>query len=77
MAPRTKRRGVQTVPLYSDVTIETKRTIDVIAAATGCRKNVVIEEIIRHLELDDRGIPRWWDGPIHVGQQEELDLRAS
>ena len=76
MATRTKRRGVQTVPLYSDITVETKEVIDAIAVATGCRKNVVIEAIVQHIERDERGVPTWWEGPIAGNQQEELDLRA-
>ena len=75
MRARTKRRGVTTVPLYSDVTVETKEVIDAIAAATGCRKNIVIERIVEHLALDDHGVPTWW--PSAAPEQEELDLRAS
>ncbi|MDN5795475.1 MAG: hypothetical protein L0H79_06945 [Intrasporangium sp.] len=77
MATRTKRRGVQTVPLYSHIAVETKGVIDAIAAATGCHKNVVIEAIVRHIECDERGVPTWWEGPVAGDQPEELDLRAS
>lgn len=62
MTARTKRRGVPTVPLYSEVTPATKEVVDSIAAATGARKNVVLERIMAHVEseIDDRGVPRWW-----------------
>lgn len=75
MVTRSKRRGVDTVPLYSDVTTATKQVLDAIAAATGARKNVVIEQIVAHIALDERGVPVWWDQPLPSDQ--ELDLRAS
>lgn len=80
MSPRPRRgrssnrRAVETVPLYSDVTVATKEAIDAIASATGCRKNIVIEQIIEHIPLDARGVPTWW--PTSIPDQEELDLRA-
>lgn len=78
MSPRPRRgrssnrRAVATVPLYSDVTAETKEAIDAIASATGCRKNVVIERIIEHIPLDENGVPTWW--PAATADQEELPL---
>ncbi|WP_334139411.1 hypothetical protein [Corynebacterium variabile] len=62
MTARTKRRGVPTVPLYSEVTPAAKEVVDSIAAATGARKNVVLERIMAHVEseIDDRGVPHWW-----------------
>lgn len=68
--PRSKRRGVETTPLFSHVTPETKQRIDAIAHATGTRKNVVIERIIEHLEVDSDGVPVWWP----PDEQEELPL---
>lgn len=70
MTTRTKRRGVTTVPLYADVAPQAKEVIDVIAAATGARKNVVIERIMASVELDEQGVPVWWPSD----QQEELPL---
>lgn len=68
---RAKRRGVTTVPLYSNVTPEAKQVVDTIASATGSRKNVVLERIMAHVEseTDERGIPTWWSDSV-----EELPL---
>lgn len=71
---RTKRRGVETVPLYSDVTPVTRQRIAEIAAATGVRKNVVIEQIVAHVEVDDSGVPVWWPAEQ---QQEELPMTGT
>lgn len=61
------------MPLYSDVTPQTRDAISAIAAATGARKNVVIEQIIANVEVDDRGVPVWWP----VEQQEELPMTGT
>lgn len=68
-----KRRGVSTVPLYSNVQADTKAAIDRIAEATGARKNVVIEQIVANVDLDEQGIPTWWPATI-AEDQEELPL---
>lgn len=69
----TKRRGVETVPLYSNVTPETRARIDAIAESTGSRKNVVIEQIVAHVQIDDAGVPVWWP----TQQQEELPMTGT
>lgn len=72
MAERKTRRGVKTVPFYVDVVPETRDVITRIHEATGVRKNIIVEEIVRNLEVDETGVPVWWtrrpDG------QEELPL---
>ncbi|WP_460467432.1 hypothetical protein [Calidifontibacter terrae] len=70
MTARSKRRGVETVPLYADITPEAKSVIDAIAGATGARKNFVIEQIMAHIDVDDAGVPTWWP----VQQQEQLPM---
>lgn len=72
MSRRKTRRGVQTVPFYVDVVPETRDVVSRIADATGARKNVVVEEIVRHLDLDESGVPVWWQHP--AAGQEELPL---
>lgn len=60
------------MPFYVDVIPETRDAITRIHEATGVRKNVIVEEIVRNLELDESGIPVWWSS--RPDGQEELPL---
>lgn len=74
MGTTRKRRGVETKPFYADIRPEHKDKFDALAEATGVRKNVLFEEIIAHVEVDEHGIPTWWERPLTSDQQEELRL---
>lgn len=69
---RKTRRGVKTVPFYVDVVPETRDVITRIHEATGVRKNIIVEEIVRNLEVDETGVPVWWSH--RPDGQEELPL---
>lgn len=73
-APGRKRRGVETVGVYANLRVTAKQQLDAMAQATGARKNLLLEEIIAHVELDEHGVPTWWDRPLTNDQQEELGL---
>lgn len=74
MGTTRKRRGVETKPFYADIRPELKDKFDALAESTGVRKNVLFEEIIAHVEVDEHGVPTWWDRPLTSDQQEELRL---
>lgn len=74
MGATHNRRGVETKPFYADVRSEHKAKFDQMAQATGVRKNVLWEEILAHVEVDDRGVPTWWERPLTSDHQGELRL---
>lgn len=74
--PRKYRpRGLVTVPLYAAVEPQVKEKFDALAEATGSPKNLLIEALIQHVELDERGLPVWWEpSPADNDDQGELDI---
>lgn len=70
--PRRKR-GVPRVPLRARVEPETLDRVYAVAEALGVSLTAYVEELIRHDQLDERGRPVWWTGPVST-DQEELPL---
>jgi len=73
--PRGSLDPEHTAAVFAKVDRGTKDVLDSIADASGKSLGVVLEELTRHLELDERGVPVWWtDG---LPQQEELPLKTA
>lgn len=61
--------------MYNEVDPEAKAKFDALAAATGSRKNRLIEAIIDHIETDEHGMPTWWEPiPDEDEDQGKLDM---
>lgn len=74
--PRRRARGTagDAVPLYLKVATDAKEIVDSISDLTGAPKWQVLEEILRHVERDENGLPVWWPAP-HV-HQEAFEIPA-
>lgn len=74
--PKRRPRGTAAgcVPLFVEVAPDAKAVLDRAAAATGAAKWAVLEEILRHVPVDEHGRPQWWPIPH---DQEALPLKTA
>ncbi|MFS0701768.1 ribbon-helix-helix protein, CopG family [Cellulomonas sp. 179-A 4D5 NHS] len=72
--PRGSLDPDRTTAVFAKVDVDTKAALDAIADRSGVSMGVVLEQVAKHLELDDRGLPVWWP---QNAQQEELPLKTA
>jgi hypothetical protein len=69
--PRKRRKAILN-PARSSWLIEqhSKDRVASIAERLGVADSAFVDEMIAHLELDDRGVPVWWPYPVSVDDGE-------
>ncbi len=62
------RRADSLVHLYAQIAPDAKAVVDRAAEAAKVPKAEVLEEILRHVQLEDDGLPTWWPRDEAPGQ---------
>lgn len=76
MAASRRPRGTRIDPVSPGYVIEreTKNRLSVLAQRAGTSPSLMLEQIVDHLELNDEGLPTWWEP---LSQNEELPINSA